>query len=38
MEEYLKFISAALLNVLLVIGVYFLEKRTRFGKIKRIYK
>ena len=38
MTEYLKFISAALLNVLLVIGVFFLEKRTRFGKFKRIYK
>ena len=36
--EYLKFISAALLNVFLVIGVYFLEKRTRFGKLKRLYK
>ena len=36
--EYLKFISAALLNVVLVISVYFLEKRTRFGKQKRIYK
>ena len=36
--EYIKFISAALLNVILVIGVYFLEKRTRFGKYKRIYK
>ena len=36
--EYIKFISAALLNVILVIGVYFLEKRTRFGKFKRIYK
>ena len=36
--EYIKFISAALLNVLLVIGVYFLEKKTRFWKLKRIYK
>ncbi|MBE5743761.1 MAG: hypothetical protein E7358_03490 [Clostridiales bacterium] len=36
--EYIKFISAALLNVLLVIGVYFLEKKTRFSKLKRIYK
>ena len=36
--EYIKFISAALLNVLLVIGVYFLEKKTRFGTLKRIYK
>ena len=38
MEEYIKFISAALLNVILVVGVYFLEKRTRFGKFKRIHK
>ena len=38
MGEYIKFISAALLNVLLVLGVYFLEKRSRFGKIKRIQK
>ena len=38
MEEYLKFISAALLNVALVIGVYFLDKRTRFNNLKRIYK
>ena len=38
MGEYIKFISAALLNVILVIGVYCLEKRTRFGKFKRIYK
>ena len=38
MIEYIKFISAALLNVILVIGVYFLEKRTRFGKFKRIHK
>ena len=38
MEEYIKFISAALLNVAIVIGVYFLEKKTRFGKLKRIYK
>ena len=38
MDEYIKFISAALLNVFLVSGVYFLEKRTRFGKLKRIYK
>ena len=36
--EYFKFISAALLNVFLVIGVYFLEKRTRLGKLKRIYR
>ena len=36
--EYIKFISAALLNVALVVGVYFLEKRTRFGKFKRIHK
>ena len=36
--EYVKFISAALLNVALVLGVYFLEKRTRFGKLKRIQK
>ena len=36
--EYLKFISAALLNVALVVGVYFLEKRTRFKNLKRIYK
>ena len=36
--EYIKFISAALLNVILVISVYFLEKRTRFGKFKRIHK
>ena len=38
MGEYIKFISAALLNVAIVIGVYFLEKKTRFGKLKRIYK
>ena len=38
MQEYIKFISAALLNVILVIGVYFLEKKTRFGKFKRLYK
>ena len=38
MGEYIKFISAALLNVLLVIAVYFLEKRTRFGKLKRLHK
>ena len=36
--EYLKFISAALLNVVLVIGVYLLDKKTRFAKLKRIYK
>ena len=36
--EYIKFVSAALLNVLLVIGVYFLDKRTRFRELKRIYK
>ena len=36
--EYIKFISAALLNVALVIGVYFLDKRTRFGKLKRLHK
>ena len=36
--EYLKFISAAVLNVLLVVGVYLLDKKTRFGKLKRIYK
>ena len=38
MGEYLKFISAALLNVVLVIGVYFLDKKTRFKNLKRIYK
>ena len=38
MEEYIKFISAALLNVVLVIGVYFLDKKTRFKNLKRIYK
>ena len=38
MDEYIKFISAALLNVVLVIGVYFLEKRTRFQTFRRIYK
>ena len=38
MEEYVKFISAALLNVFLVIGVYFLNKKTRFKNLKRIYK
>ena len=38
MDEYLKFISAALLNVALVIGVYFLDKRTRFNNFKRIHK
>ena len=38
MEEYIKFISAALLNVLLVIGVYYLEKRTRFATLKRVYR
>ena len=38
MGEYIKFISAALLNVVLVVGVYFLEKRTRFGKLKKIHK
>ena len=36
--EYIKFVSAALLNILLVVGVYFLEKRTRFKELKRIYK
>ena len=36
--DYVKFISAALLNVALVVGVYFLEKRTRFKELKRIYK
>ena len=36
--EYIKFISAALLNVALVIGVYFLDKKTRFKNFKRIYK
>ena len=36
--EYIKFSSAALLNVLLVISIYSLEKRTSFGKLKRIYK
>ena len=38
MDEYIKFISAALLNVVLVIGVYFLDKKTRFKNLKRIYK
>ena len=38
MDEYIKFISAALLNVAIVIGVYFLDKRTRFGRLKRIYR
>ena len=38
MVEYLKFISAALLNVVLVIGVYFLDKKTRFKNLKRFYK
>ena len=38
MGEYIKFISAALLNVVLVIGVYFLDKKTRFKNLKRIYK
>ena len=38
MGEYIKFISAALLNVAIVIGVYFLDKKTRFGQIKRVYK
>ena len=38
MIEYIKFISAALLNVVLVIGVYFLDKKTRFKNLKRIYK
>ena len=38
MGEYIKFISAALLNVAIVIGVYFLDKRTRFGRLKRIYR
>ena len=36
--EYIKFVSAALLNVLLVIGVYFLDKKTRFKDLKRVYK
>ena len=36
--EYFKFISAALLNVLLVIGVYFLDKKTSFKNLKRLYK
>ena len=36
--EYIKFVSAALLNILLVVGVYFLEKRTRFKELKRVYK
>ena len=38
MDEYIKFILAALLNVILVISVYFLEKRTPFGKFKRLHK
>ena len=38
MGEYIKFISAALLNIVLVIGVYFLDKKTRFKNLKRIYK
>ena len=38
MDEYVKFISAALLNVALVIGVYFLDKKTPFKNLKRIYK
>ena len=38
MGEYIKFISAALLNVVLVIGVYFLDKKTHFKNLKRIYK
>ena len=38
MWEYVKFISAALLNVVLVICVYLLDKKTRFGQFKRIYK
>ena len=38
MNEYVKFISAALLNVVLVIGVYFLDKKTRFKNLKRVYK
>ena len=38
MDEYIKFISAALLNVVLVVLVYFLERRTRFKNLKRIYK
>ena len=38
MGDYIKFISAALLNVVLVIGVYFLDKKTRFKNLKRIYK
>ena len=36
--EYIKFISAALLNVVLVTCVYFLEKKTRFKTLKKIYK
>ena len=36
--EYLKFISAALVNVVLVLGVYFLDKKTRFKNLKRLYK
>ena len=38
MDEYIKFISAALLNVVLVIGVYLLDKKTRFKDLKRIYR
>ena len=38
MDEYIKFISAALLNVALVMVVYFLQRKTRFGKFKRIHK
>ena len=38
MGEYIKFISAALLNVVLVIGVYILDKNTRLKKLKIIYK
>ena len=38
MDEYIKFISAALLNVALVMVVYFLQRKTSFGKFKRIYK
>jgi hypothetical protein len=38
MNEYIKFISAALLNVVLVIGVYFLDKKTQFKKITKFQK
>ena len=36
--EYVKFISAALINVILVVGIYLLEKRTRFKNLKKIHK